>query len=287
MPGPTPATLILHLGLHKTATTALQDFLAAEARALLARGVFCPKLARMRSDVTPLVISAAKPDRAALGRFVDRVRQPVLLLSDENMLGAPGDLVGGGLYPYAENRIRRVSDQFADRRIRLFLTLRAPAAFLASMYCEYLRHNPWIGFAEYVAGIDVPGFSYAETFDWLFALPRHVTVTVTPFEAARGGGIPVIAGRLLDAACGPGHGIDLAGFPAARSRSSYSREELDLAADVAARADPRTAQAFLNMLDARDRRFGATRFDPLAPETAAALDAGYGRDLEAFARLPG
>ena len=96
----------------------------------------------MRSDLTPLIARRAKPDRAALGRFVDKVRQPVLLLSDENILGSPGDILGGALYPYAENRMRRFCDQFADRRIRLFLTLREPAAFLASMYCEYLRHNP-------------------------------------------------------------------------------------------------------------------------------------------------
>ena len=33
-----PETLILHLGLHKTATTALQDFLAGEVRTLANRG---------------------------------------------------------------------------------------------------------------------------------------------------------------------------------------------------------------------------------------------------------
>jgi hypothetical protein len=39
------------------------------------------------------------------------------------------------------------------------------------------------------------------------------------------------------------------------------------------------------MLDARDRRFGATRFEPLPPATAAALAARYDRDLAAFAGL--
>ena len=63
---PMPETLILHLGLHKTATTALQEFLAGEPRALLAHGVVYPRLARMRSDLTPLIASAgqARPRRA-------------------------------------------------------------------------------------------------------------------------------------------------------------------------------------------------------------------------------
>ena len=282
---PMPKTLILHLGVHKTATTALQEFLGDNGGALQRAGVAYPRFQRQRSELTPLIASAAPNDQAALGRFVEKVRQPVLLLSDENILGLAGDILGGVLYPYAENRVRRVCDQFADRRIRLFLTLRAPAPFLASIYCEFLRHNPWRPFADYMRGFDVEGFAYAQIFDWLFALPRHVTVTVTPFEAARGGGVRVVAERLLEAACGPGHGIDAGRFPETRSRASYSVEELDLAATIAERADGKTAQIFLNMLDARDRRFGATRFEPLPPATAAALEARYERDLEAFARL--
>ena len=278
-------TLILHLGLHKTATTALQEFLGDHGGALQRHGVAYPRFQRMRSELTPLIASASPQDRAALGRFVDKVRQPVLLLSDENILGLAGDVFGGVLYPYAENRLRRVCDQFSDRRIWLFLTLRAPAPFLASMYCEFLRHNPWRPFGEYVRDFDVEGFSYARIFDWLAALPRHVTVTVTPFEAARGGGVRVITERLLEAACGPGHGIDTDRFPETRSRASYSVEELALAETVAAQADAKTAQIFLNMLDTRERRFGATRFAPLPPATAAALDVRYERDLEAFARL--
>ena len=280
-----PETLILHLGLHKTATTTLQDFLAANVKALLGHGVVYPGLARMRSDLTPLIMSADKPDRAELARFVERSEPPVLLLSDENILGAPGDIVGGRLYPFGENRVRRFCDQFADRRVRLFLTLRQPAGFIASMYCEYLRHNPYLSFEDYVRGFDLAGFSYGTVFDWLFALPPHVTVTVTPFEETRGGGVRVITERLLEAACGPGHGIDTAGFPESRSRSSFSVEELKTAATIAGRAEARTAQFFLNMLDARGGRFGTTRFEPLPPATVAALDARYGQDLTAFARL--
>lgn len=282
---PTPETLILHVGLHKTATTALQDFLGAEAAALARHGVACPRFPRMRNEVTPLITSASPPDQAALRRLVERVRSPVLLLSDENILGLVGEVLGGALYPYAENRIRRLCALFPDRRVRLFLTLRSPAPYLASMYCEFLRHNPFRSFADYTRDFDVHGFSYAAILDWLFRLPPNADATITPFEPARGGGIPVIAGRLLDAACGPGHGIDLAAFPETRSRAAYSVEELELAAMVAERAGGKTAQILLGMLDTRGRRFGATRFEPLPPATAAALEAAYDRDLAAFARV--
>ena len=181
--------------------------------------------------------------------------------------------------------MRRFCDQFASRRIRLFLTLREPAAFLASMYCEYLRHNPCLGFADYARGFDLEGFSYAEVFDWLGALPRHVAVTVTPFESARGGGVRVITERLLAAACGPSHGIDPGRFPGpARGPPTAARSSASPRRSPGA-PTPKTAQIFLNMLNSRDRRFGATRFEPLPPERAAALAARYDRDLAAFAGL--
>ncbi len=282
-----PETLILHLGLHKTATTALQDFLAGETKALLAHGVAYPRLARMRSDLTPLIASAAKPDRAALARFVDKVRQPVLLLSDENILGAPGDIVGGALYPFAENRVRRFCDQFADRRIRLFLTLRAPAAFLASMYCEYLRHNPGSAFADYARGFDLEGFSYAAVFDWLSSLPRHVAVTVTPFETARGGGVRVITERLLEAACGrrarhrprPASPRPARGPPTA-SRSSSSRRRSPSG------PTPRPRRSFSTCSTRATAASAPPASTRCRPATAAALEERYGRDLAAFARLP-
>ena len=152
------------------------------------------------------------------------------------------------------------------------------------MYCEYLRHNPYLGFDDYVGSFDVAGFSYARLFGWLGALPRNARVTVLPFEAELGGGVGRIAEAVVTAACGPGHGVDLASFPAAKSRASFSREEIELAAVIAARADPKTAQLFLTMLDNRDRRFGDTRFAPLAA-LAPALTARYRRELDGFPRL--
>ena len=152
------------------------------------------------------------------------------------------------------------------------------------MYCEYLRHNPWLGFADYARGFDLEGFAYAAVFDWLDALPRHVAVTVTPFEAVRGGGVRAIAERLLAAACGPSHGVDPgasprpARGPPTASRSSTSPRRSPPAPTRRPRDLPQHA-------DSRDRRFGATRFEPLAPERAAALAARYDRDLAAFAGL--
>lgn len=278
-----PRKIILHLGLHKTATTALQSFFDRQARALAAAGAYYVPLKHMRSDVTPLLTSLDDGKRVRLALLVEGIDKRTVLLSDENILGSPGDITRGALYPFARNRLETFCDEHREAQITLFITLREPQAFLASLYCEYLRHKTFVSFADYVAGYDLEEFSYLEIFGWLMELPPEVTVRIIPFETARGGGVEMIARALVEAACGPEHGVDLAAFPTAKSRSAFSVEELGLAAEIAAQADPKTAQLFLNMLDARGRRFGTTRFAPLPEELAARLEARYDADLAAFA----
>lgn len=276
--------LVLHVGIHKTATTSLQDFLRDHMGKMLRHGVKYIALSRMRSDVTPLIISGEGDKRKALADLLMRFDKPTLLLSDENILGAPGDIPSGELYAYAGNRLRRLCDQFPDTRIEVHVTLRRPGLFLTSMYCEYLRHNPFLSFSKYTDNFDISGFSYARIFDWSHDLPDNARVVFTPFEADRDGGIERITGDLVSAACEADHNIDLSTFPQSRSRSSYSVEELETAAEISARGDPRTAQFFLNMLDSRDCRFGSTRFDPLESDLVAELDTSYDRDLETLRR---
>lgn len=277
--------IIIHLGLHKTATTSLQEFLQANTGKFLQRGVRYIPLQRMRTDVTPLFWAVDKGRRTKLAEFLDAIEQETVLLSDENIIGVPGELSQGGLYIYASNRIRTFCEDMKDSRITLFLTLREPHLFLTSMYSEYLRHNDFVTFEQFLAGFDIPGFSFGKAFAWLRKLPSNTRVRVLPFEAGEGGGVIRIAKDIIDEACGPGSDIDLSAFPAQKSRSSYSMEELDLAAEIARQSCPFMSKVFLNALDARERRFGQTRFQPLSAATIADLTNRYRSDLASFADL--
>jgi len=272
--------LILHVGLHKTATTSLQDFLRDNMGKLLNQGTQYFPLKRMRSEITPLMISAGREEQVSLKRIFKRFSKSKFLLSDENIVGSPSDILTGTLYPFSESRILRICKEFSDSEIRIFVTLRRPAAFLTSMYCEYLRQNPFMTFDAYVENFDTPAFSYAKIFDWIRELPNNSTAVFTPFEKELGGGIKRITDDLLTAACGVDHGVDLSTFPDSKSRSSFSHEEIELANEVANRVDPDTARFFLNMLDNRNSRFGSTRFDPLPADLVAELDERYSKDLE-------
>jgi hypothetical protein len=277
--------IIIHLGLHKTATTSLQEFLQGNAGKLLRRGVRYIPLQRMRTDVTPLFWSVDKSRRAKLTELLDAIDQETVLLSDENLIGTPGELTQGGLYTYAGNRVRTFCEDMKDSRITLFLTLREPHLFLTSMYSEYLRHNDFVSFEQFLTGFDIPGFSYAKAFAWLRKLPSNTRARVIPFEAAEGGGLVRITREIIEEACGPDSDIDLAAFPSQKSRSSYSKEELDLAAEIARQSCPFMSKVFLNALDARDRRFGQTRFQPLSSAVIADLTSRYRSDLASFADL--
>lgn len=272
--------IILHLGIHKTATTSLQDFLTAQTGKLLQRGARYVPLQRMRTDVTPLLWAVDRGRRARLVSFIDEVSQETVVFSDENIIGVPGELTTGDLYPYARNRIESFCEEMAGRRVTLFLTLREPHLFLISMYSEFLRHNEFVTFDQFLENFDIPAFSYRKAFRWLLGLPAHVTVRVIPFEKDAGGGVLHIAGEIVNAACGgDASHIDINSFPAQKSRSAYSTEELGLAAEIARRADPRTTQFFLNLLDHRDKRFGQTRFTPIDPATVELLKTRYRADL--------
>lgn len=277
--------IILQLGLHKTATTSLQDFLHTNAPALARNGVRYIPLQRMRTDLTPAFWAVDKHRRARLTQFINDIEQDTLLMSDENIIGTPNEIAQGGLYPFARNRIEAFCDEQADKRIVVFLTLRDPNRFLLSMYSEFLRHNEFVPFDDYIGAIDVSGFSYRKVFGWLAKLPRNTSVRVLPFEAAHGGGVIPIARAIIEEACGTESGVDPEQFPKARSRAAYSQEELELGAEIARRAEPIVSRFFLNMLDHRDKRFGSTVFEPLPADVVASLAERYAAELAYFREL--
>lgn len=275
----------IHLGLHKTATTALQSFLHKNAAALLTHDVRYIPLQRMRAEITPLFCSAEKSKRRRLMEQLEAFPNRRVLLSEENILGSPADIASGVLYPYAKNRVETFCEEAGNCPVTVFVTLREPASFFTSMYCEYIRHQDFIPFDEYVAPFDVSGFSYAKTFRWLKRLPGNARAIVMPFETSLGGGVEAIASRIIDEVAGPDSRVDISLFPKAKSRSSYSREEIDLATTIASKAGGKMAQVFLNALDSRNHRFGETGFAPISPDLCAQLKQRYVDELAEFLNI--
>lgn len=275
--------VVLHLGIHKTATTALQEFLERESRSLRDNGAVYIPLAEMREEISPLIRSNQPLHREFLIKMAERMGAASIILSDENIAGLTSDICSGVLYPYAGGRVTRLCKDFADWSVDIVLTVRSPKSYILSSYSEYLRHHDFCRFEDYIRDFDMKNFSYTSVFSWASDLPANARVTILPFEAANGGGLGHVAKRILTLACGPFHGIRTEDFPITTIRSSFSAEEIALAQKIADNAGPTAAMCFLRMIGFRDFRFGETRFDPLPADLSRSMEDRYLADLPRLA----
>ncbi len=145
MKGPEPMDITLHLGAHRTATTSFQHYLRHNADALAELGLAVWGPRRTRDGLLTGVIpvpgrrSAGEQLQRAAGRIAINLRAAEaqggrrLLVSDENMLGAPRpNLRHGALYPDAGLRLARFAEAFGGRVGRVALSIRAQDSYWAS-----------------------------------------------------------------------------------------------------------------------------------------------------------
>lgn len=274
-----PDRIVIHIGVHKTATTALQSFFQQKSSDFLASGVRYYSLKEMRQSLTPLFLSAETEAAEKLDTVIENCGCPTVFMSDENIVGAAADIRRGKLYPKSGERLLRFAGRHRDKKLTLVIVLRDPASLVPSLYCEYLRHNPFISFEDYVADFDMGRISFREIFSWTRALPKGVEVLFLPFEPTYGGGAEVIGKRIAGLFSESGLSLDVE-LGSDRPRSSYSQEELDTAAIIADRSSGNVAKNFLNMLDRKQLRFGNSKFSPIDPALARRMSEIYVEDVE-------
>lgn len=279
-----PKKIVVHLGVHKTATTSQQGLLKKNRKALAKAGVSYTPLAEMREFVTPLIRSMKRTERTYLGQIVRTNKKPVILWSDETILGWTKDIKSDALYEFAFPRATRLCEQFPKKQFHFVLTLRTPSAYLSSMYREFIKHAPYETFSSYCEAFDVENFSFKELFSWVYKLPSNAKVTIIPYEKAFGGGPEVVIDHILDLSCGPDHGIDVTQMSQFQRRVSFNAEELALTEEIANVADPKTAMHFLELIEKKKLRFGETSFSPLPSALKEKIDQRYLQDLKDFAK---
>ncbi len=275
----TAKKLILHVGLHKTGTTAIQQFLERRVPWLHDHGALYIPLSQMRTDVTDLINNIEEWKREAFQRFVGAQRAPAIILSDENIVGDSNDILSGQFYPWLAARLESIFTVPKPVKVELYIVIRELSKLLPSIYAEHIRHNDFVTFAAYCARFPLSEFSYFKHFAWLRDFKDRVGVHIVPFENEHGGGVAFAARDMLTTALGSLDGLDFGEFDRERVRPSFSAEEIELAATIAERTDGRIARQFLNNVDKFNKRFGKTRFDPFSDETKAMLTARYADDL--------
>lgn len=141
----------VHLGLHKTGTTHFQDILATARSHLAERQIdYVPRDALRSSGMLNVlrkqgscrhIPTMLRRRRLAshmgdLGLAADH-----LLVSDENICGAVGDVFSTRPYPRLERNLRALRSLHKGK-LTILIGLRNPATLLPSAYAQMIRFNP-------------------------------------------------------------------------------------------------------------------------------------------------
>lgn len=157
-------TLHIHLGVHKTASTFLQDCIALHRRELAFSGINWLGPAEIRDIVVRAVNLQSKQTNRQVHQldylrkkasllFSEVKHANTVVLSDENLLGGCRKaFCEAGFYPNLTQRMRALGSLLPIKATKIFLAVRSPETFATSAYCESLLHaKQFINFSSYFA----------------------------------------------------------------------------------------------------------------------------------------
>ncbi len=158
----------VHVGVHKTATSFMQERLKGNLTKLNKAGVGFMPLFQYR---TTFVKNLMKLNPATfdledyLGDFFptgvpDHVKG--IIMSDENLIGLCGTmLTTGNVYSGVRSRLAHLRKLLAGHEVTLFCAVRRYDTFLASAYCEGLRTNfRYINFEDFTNRVNWKALSW-------------------------------------------------------------------------------------------------------------------------------
>lgn len=269
---------ILHLGLHKTGTTSIQNVLADRRDVLGRHGVHYIPLEQMRRELSGLLTREDDAVRDQAAQYLSGIEQPVLLLSEENIIGGVSDPLWGNVYADAEWRIKSLASLLAGAEIDIFIALRSPPAFFPALYSEHLRHGRYVTFNEFVARIGLEEFSFRNVFSWIARARLPVRWHFVPLESELGGGVDVLFEEIATLAMNDARD-ELGPFPDTHARPSLRAEEMELVGAAVKHGGAELALTLVKLLSSRNERLGVRPYRPIAPALAEALHNRYKDDI--------
>ena len=282
----------IHIGAHKTATTHLQETLAAIRPVLVERGVdFIPNPELRRSGFAKALAHRQTWNRVpplrgpmvrrVVARHLDPLRAgpATLVLSEEKLIGGSQQVFAEPIYPRMQRIIALLATLGRRADVTLFLSIRSFDTQLPSAYVQELRYMPPIG-----GGFDNVKRRVLKRPPSWFELVRRIRAAApgVPLRVWRQEDYRRDPGSILAALCGGDPG------PLPAMEDPYWTRSPDLAAVRAAEAlppDMPRPERREKVLEIFRDSAGAERFDPFAPEEKALLRAAYARDLERIEAL--
>ena len=202
--------VLVHLGVHKTATTFIQSQLANNRQALAAKGFGVAGIWAVRRRFTSLFDRLAWFDpvwrsvtRPTLRRKLDKLMAEhqgidTFLLSDENLAGTiAANYLFGRLYPWAAMRTKILKGVLAGHDTHYFLCIRRYPDYLVSSWLQLASKGRPPAFEKYIEKFSPESRGWAElvseladavgrdrltvwTYDWFSDDPRRVFEMLAP-----------------------------------------------------------------------------------------------------------
>ncbi|MFG6137172.1 hypothetical protein [Halomonas sp. B23F22_10] len=161
--------VVLHLGVHKTATTYVQSRLWNSLEELERNRVNYIGLNSLRKRLTSRLGDASFGKKDVFDALYPFLNCDRLILSDENILGGTNAPRYQAFYPWAKERFKKVLRGLEGCEVEVYVTLRSFPEYLISRYTESLRHFKFFTFEDYMSGIDAKNISWLPLLDDLLA----------------------------------------------------------------------------------------------------------------------
>ncbi|WP_373635041.1 hypothetical protein [Yoonia sp. SS1-5] len=149
-------SIAFHVGAHKTATSHLQRSLRAASDALADQGVmyYGPDHFRLPGRSLPALFGQKATQKRAPADQLDLLRKGGhrLIISEENFMGvlnSPRRRPVKMRYPEAGRRVADIATAVDVGGLDVFLSIRNPATFLNSAYCQMLLGGRVMPFAKF------------------------------------------------------------------------------------------------------------------------------------------
>jgi hypothetical protein len=161
---PRKKTLWIHVGIHKTGTTFLQNLLAEERHGLQAFSIWFDKqsieLGEFLSQSSPLPESElAKQQQILRDRYEARAEE-VIILSSEFFFGDP-DVAYQNIGAVA----RDLKALTSDFEVKIVACIRRQDDFIQSWYHQYVKRGGADGFPQYAQRVGLHRFRWDELLD--------------------------------------------------------------------------------------------------------------------------
>ena len=155
--------IALHIGVHKTASTHLQELIWRNNSLLSEYGIRFYRPVEMRKKVTPNICGVANNNESSKTKLKEAINEIIfqnnfkrIILADENFIGdTRGIYINGSIYPNVVERLKVIRDYLPAEEVKqIYVCFRDYGEYIPSSYCEFIRHNNFVEFGKYVEKFD-------------------------------------------------------------------------------------------------------------------------------------